>query len=170
MQQATTAMGPLRRNHRGMPRRNHRGMPSRFLIVVFISITVLSFFDSCRLLRFPFPDCSLKENEFFTLLLQQQTASRVLTGPSLASQQSYGFFNDITDKSWKLMQERAWSSLHVKAQALPEILHSSNDEDPTVLSSYLNNLQVSLVLCKVPMLSACIVKGERLRDLWAYFI
>lgn len=141
-------MGALRRN---------RGMPSRFSIVVFMSITILFFFDSCRLLHFTFPDCSFKEHEFFTPQ-QQQTASQVLTGPSLASQQSYGFFNDITDESWKLMQQRAWSSLHVKGQALPEIRNSNNDEDPTVVSSYLNNLQVSVVQSIVPILNACIVK------------
>jgi hypothetical protein len=162
IQQATMGMGAPRRN---------RGMPSRFLIVFFIGITVIFFFDSCRLLRFTFPDCSLKEYEFFKSEKQQPAASQDwLTGPSLASQQSYGFFNDITDESWKLMQQRARSSLHVKGQALPEILNSGNDEDPTVVSSYLNNLQVSLVQSIVPIMNACIVKGERRRDLCAYFI
>jgi hypothetical protein len=135
MQQATMGMG-VRRNRRG-------GL--QVLIVVFISISVIFFFDSCRLLR-TYPDCSLKEYEFFKSPQQQQTASRVLTsGLSLASQQSYGFFDDIADESWKLMQQRAWSSLHVIGEALPEIRHSNNDEDTTVVSSYLNNLQVSVV-------------------------
>jgi hypothetical protein len=148
MQKATMGMGAPRQNRR---------MPSRFLIVVCIGISILFFFDSCRLLRFRFPDCSLKEYELFKpqqQQQQQQRASQVLTGPSLASQQSYGFFNDIPDESWKLMQQRAWSSLHVKGQALPEIRHSSSDEDPTVVSSYLNNLQVSLVQPSVPIPNA----------------
>jgi hypothetical protein len=137
-----STMGALRRNRR---------TPSRFLIVLFIVLIALCFFDSCRLLRFKFPDCSLQYYEFFTpkpasqskLLTTTFTSGNWLTGPSLASQQSYGFFNDIPDDSWSLMQRRARTSL---GQApLPDILPSSNHENPNIVSSYLNNLQVSVL-------------------------
>jgi hypothetical protein len=155
--------------------------PSRSLAVLFLGflgISAFVFFNSCRLLVYSFPDSSLKEYEFFisqSQPQQQPTASRVLTtfpgnrlrGASIAYQQSYGFFDDILDHNWRLMQERAWSSLHVKGQALPDILHSSNHENPTLVSSYLNNLQVGVVQSIVPILNACIVKGERFRDLCA---
>lgn len=129
---------------------------NRIIFFFCLNISILFFFfDSCRLLRFPFPDCSLQEYDYFKPQPQQQqpTAAQLLTnfpgnrltGPSLASQHSYGFFSDITDESWRLMQQRAWSSLHVKGQALPEIVHSSDHENPTVVASYLNSLQVSLL-------------------------
>jgi hypothetical protein len=152
---------------------------SRCLTVFFLGISAFVVFNSCRLL-YTFPDSSLKEYEFFISQPQPQqpTASQVLTtfpgkrlkGASLAYQQSYGFFNDILDHNWRLMQERAWSSLHVKGQALPYILHSSNHENPTLVSSYLNNMQVSVVQSILSILNACIVKGERFRDLCAYSI
>jgi hypothetical protein len=147
-------MGALRRK---------RGTPSGYLIVFVLVPTVVFFLDSCRLhRRITFPDCSLEYYELLQPQPQHQWASQSLTenrltGPSLASQQSYGFFNDIPDESWRLMQRRARTSLHLKGQALPEIFHSSNHENPNVVSSYLNNLQVSVVL----QYSECIVKGER---------
>jgi hypothetical protein len=157
-----------RRNSR---QRRSWSMPvtSRSLTVLFLAISAFVFFlNSC------------KEYEFIISQPQPQqpTASQVLTtfpgnrlrGALIAYQQSYGFFDDILDHNWRLMQERAWSSLHVKVQALPDILHSSNHENPTLVSSYLNNLQVSVVQSIVPILNACIVKGERFRDLCAYSI
>jgi hypothetical protein len=55
----------------------------------------------------------------------------------LAYQQSYGFFDDIPDESWKLMQQRALKSSHYGNPGLPETTDKNPDED------YLNNLQVS---------------------------
>jgi hypothetical protein len=56
----------------------------------------------------------------------------------LAYQQSYGFFDDIPDESWILMQQRALKSSHYGSPGLPEITDEKNpDED------YLSNLQVS---------------------------
>jgi hypothetical protein len=40
--------------------------------------------------------------------------------PSLASRQSYGFFDDIQDDSWKIMQERARSSINYANRENPE--------------------------------------------------
>jgi hypothetical protein len=45
--------------------------------------------------------------------------------PSLASRQSYGFFDDIQDDSWKLMQERARSSISYADQENPEAFHEN---------------------------------------------
>jgi hypothetical protein len=61
-------------------------------------------------------------------------------GPGiLAYQQSYGFFDDIPDESWKLMQRRAhkFSFSHYSNPSLPE----ATDANPEV--GFLNNLQVS---------------------------
>jgi hypothetical protein len=57
----------------------------------------------------------------------------------LAYQQSYGFFDDIPDESWKLMQQRALksSSSHYGNPSLPE----TTDDNPG--EGYLNKLQVS---------------------------
>jgi hypothetical protein len=55
----------------------------------------------------------------------------------LAYQQSYGFFDDVPDESWKLMQQRALKSSHYGNPGLPETADENPDE------GYLNNLQVS---------------------------
>jgi hypothetical protein len=54
----------------------------------------------------------------------------------LAKSQSYGYFDDIPDNSWKLMQERARSSVQYMHPLQPEYGH----EDPILW--YMNNLQV----------------------------
>lgn len=63
----------------------------------------------------------------------------VLGSTFLAYQQSYGFFDDIPDESWKLMQQRAQKSLSFfnDNPGLPETIDENADE------GYLNNLQVS---------------------------
>lgn len=125
----------------GLLRRN-RGTPSGRLVVFLFVITVVFVFDSCRLhRRFTFPKCCQHDNDFLQPASQFRTmfAGNKLTSSSLASQQSYGFFNDIVDESWRLMQRRARTSLHVKGQA-------SKHEHPNSVSSYLNNLQVSVLV------------------------
>jgi mannosyltransferase OCH1-like enzyme len=57
---------------------------------------------------------------------------------SLAYTQSYGVFNDITDDSWKLMQQRANSFVQYSDPAWPETGYG----DPVMW--YLNNLQPEL--------------------------
>jgi hypothetical protein len=68
------------------------------------------------------------------------TQARVLGRSTvLAYQQSYGFFDDIPDESWKLMQQRAlkFSSLNYGNSAFTETTADNPDE------SYLRNMQVS---------------------------
>jgi hypothetical protein len=63
--------------------------------------------------------------------------ANVLGSTFLAYQQSYGFFDDISDDSWKLMQQRALKSSHNGNPGLAE----TTDENP--VEDYLNSLQVS---------------------------
>jgi hypothetical protein len=56
--------------------------------------------------------------------------------PSLSSRQSYEFFDDITDDSWTIMQERARSSSSYSNPENPE--EGSNDQ----MYWYMGNLQV----------------------------
>jgi hypothetical protein len=67
-------------------------------------------------------------------LLDAQGA-RVLGSTFLAYQQSYGFFDDIPDESWKLMQQRAQKS--------PSSQYSNPGLPETTDEEYLKNLQVS---------------------------
>jgi hypothetical protein len=55
----------------------------------------------------------------------------------LAAKQSYGLFTTIPDAGWKLMQERARTSIQYMYPDTPEIGY----QDPKMW--YLNNLQVS---------------------------
>lgn len=56
--------------------------------------------------------------------------------PSLSSQHSYGFFDDIPDDSWKIMQERARSSGSYSNRENPEQAYQYT------MYWYMNNLQV----------------------------
>jgi hypothetical protein len=60
--------------------------------------------------------------------------ARVLGSTFLAYQQSFGFFDDIPDKSWRLMQQRALKSSSSQY---------SNPGLPETTDEYLKNLQVS---------------------------
>ena len=65
--------------------------------------------------------------------------ARALGSTFLAYQQSYGFFDDIPDESWKLMQQHALKSLsfHYRDPSLPEATVANPEK------GFLNNMQVS---------------------------
>lgn len=97
---------------------------------------ILCLFSLARLATFS--DCGHDENH--------KVDQRLLNGPqttaqapySLASRQSYGFFDDIVDDSWKLMQERARSSVNYIDRAQLERDHKYPG------SWYMQNLQVRI--------------------------
>jgi hypothetical protein len=149
-------------------RRHQETAPSKILFIILIVLLAIVLFDSCWLLRdFSFPACNLRHSGTGALYeyldgtakgCAQVPASLWLgpsanspAGPSLASQQSYGFFNDISDENWRRMQQRALTALHLKGTGtgqavLPETETATKssavnplEKNPVV--SYLNNLQ-----------------------------
>jgi hypothetical protein len=64
--------------------------------------------------------------------------------PSLASRQSYGFFDDIQDDSWKLMQKRARSSISYADRENPEKFYEN------AMYWLMSNLMVRSNYCMSP--------------------
>jgi hypothetical protein len=117
-----------------LPKRQQWRHSRQLVTLSFIIAAILCALSFVRLVSFP--DCQQDEGiSISTQNLQQPT---LLTPPSsLSSQQSLGFFNDITDASWKIMQTRARGSFKYKDPNYPERGHHY----PTLW--YLDNLQVS---------------------------
>jgi hypothetical protein len=70
--------------------------------------------------------------------------------PSLASRQSYGFFDDIQDDSWKIMQERARSSISY-----------ANPENPEIFFKNTMYWLTSNLMVRTRLLSPCKIIIER---------
>jgi hypothetical protein len=120
-------------------KRQQRLTPSQ---LVLIALTIAIFLNSLSL--FGAVTSSGCDSDFFhndvTTLLPLLVSSPAVLSTSLASQQSYGLFNDIPDERWELMRRRAHEEQrrHVQKDlfTMPEIRH----DNPII--EYLSNLEV----------------------------
>jgi hypothetical protein len=80
-------------------------------------------------------------NDVRTLLpLLVSSSALVSVSTSLASQQSYGLFNDIPDQRWELMRKRTHAE-HTYVQNDPSSSMPKNEHENPIIE-YLSNLEV----------------------------
>jgi hypothetical protein len=114
--------------------------PHRHLLFFALIITAL-LSSLTRLHDLPYSECSssFSDADVAITLLPLFISSPAVESTSLASQQSYGVFNDIPDQRWELMRKRAHEE-HMYVQkdvsSMPKIRH----DNPII--KYLSNLEV----------------------------
>jgi hypothetical protein len=102
--------------------------PNQLLFVTLIIIVLLS---SLSRLHDPYSECSPRDADVATTLESEST--------SLASQQSYGLFDDIPDHIWELMRKQAHRE-HMYLQKDPSSMPQIQNKDAII--EYLSNLEV----------------------------
>jgi hypothetical protein len=117
--------------------RQQRFIPSQLLFVTLIITVLLS--SLTRLHDLPYFECGFDfgDADVATTLL---VSSPAVESTSLASQQSYGLFNDIPDQRWELMRKQAHGE-HTYVQKDPSSVPQIQNNNPPIIE-YLRNLEV----------------------------
>jgi hypothetical protein len=105
------------------------------IAVLLVSLT--------RLLDLPYSECNsnFSDADVGTTLLQLLVVSPAVEPTSLASQQSYGLFDDIPDQRWELMRKRSHEE-HTYVQKNPSTMPGIRHDNDNPIIDYLSNLEV----------------------------
>lgn len=117
--------------------------PSQLLLIALAIAILLSSLSPFHAVTYTECGSDLVHNDVATLLpLLISSPVPAVVSKSLASQQSYGVFNDIPDQRWELMRKRAheeYRYVQKDISSMPNIRH----DNPII--EYLRNLEVRTV-------------------------
>jgi hypothetical protein len=119
--------------------RQQRFLPIQLVFVTLIITVLISSLLQLHVLQFS--DCisDFVHNDVAKTLREVHVSSPAVLSTSLASQQSYDLFNDIPDKRWDLMRERAHGD-HTNVQKDASSMPNIRKDNPII--EYLSNLKV----------------------------
>jgi hypothetical protein len=119
--------------------RQQRLPPSQLLFVALIITVLISSLLQVHVLQSSECSSDFVHNDVATTLRELHVSSPAVLSTSLASQQSYGLFNDIPNQRWDLMRERAHGDhtyVQKEASSMPKI------RQVNPIMEYLSNLKV----------------------------
>jgi hypothetical protein len=114
--------------------------PSQLVLIALVIAILLSSLSLFHAVTYSECGSYIVHNDVATLLpLFVSSPAVASVSTSLASQQSYGLFNDIPDQRWELMRKRAHEEhtyVQKELSSMPKIRH----DNPII--EYLSNLEV----------------------------
>jgi hypothetical protein len=118
-------------------RKQKRGTSIRWKELISLSLFIAALLSSLRIFR----SGALSDWNVDHQYLRKDPPIRSRpSSASLAYRQSYGFFNDISDQNWRLIQQRA-QRVHTLVEQEHRLMPGSSRDSPSMW--YPNDLEVS---------------------------